>query len=172
MSLVDVDTDGYPDLVMSNGWLSRNLGGAAAFATPVALPAPLVGPIVHGDFDGDGDEDLVAHGPAILTNMKRQLARKLPARSGRLASLEIGGAPGTPWFLFASTGTANLSLPPLGTALLDLTTIQLAATGTVPAGGISTFSGIAPSAPGASGSPSTGRPRCSSPWACASPASR
>jgi hypothetical protein len=83
--------------------------------------------------------------------VKRQLARRLPARLGRLASLEIAGPPGTPWLLFTSAGTGTLALPPFGTVRLDLGSLQLATAGIIPSSGLSIISGVTPSSPGAVG---------------------
>jgi hypothetical protein len=142
---IDVDLDGFPDIVSNAGLLYRNLGGT--FATAVPLPSQLMAPIVHADFDGDGDEDLVARGPSILTNMTRQLSRGKPPRPGRPASLELAGPPGAPWLLFASYGTANLPVPGLGTVLLDLATAQLAYGGAMSPTGTATVSGTVPAGP-------------------------
>jgi hypothetical protein len=139
----DVDLDNFPDVVNSYGLLYRNLGGA--FAAPVSLPAPLT--CVHADFDRDGDEDLVAFGPSILTNMTRQLSRGKPPRPGRPASLDLAGPPGAPWLLFASNGTGNLPLPPFGTVLLDLATAQLVYGGALSPTGTATVSGTVPAGP-------------------------
>jgi hypothetical protein len=103
---------------------------------------------VVADFDRDGDQDVVTRGPAILTNMTRQLSRKLPPRPGRPASLEIGGVPGTAWALYASTGISSLNLPALGLVRLDLANLQLGATGVIPSAGLSVVGGVTPTVPG------------------------
>jgi hypothetical protein len=144
---LDVDGDGDLDIVEARGWFHRNAGNAT-FSAAEPLPRGLTFPIALADFDGDGDQDLVAKGPSILTNMSRQLSRGVPARPGRPASLELGAAPGTPWALFASTGTTSFPLPPLGTVRLDLAGLQLAAVGTTGPNGLSTVTAVVPATPG------------------------
>jgi FG-GAP-like repeat len=66
-SVIDVDQDGDPDLQGLAGTaiaFSRNTGDGAFASTPLLLPAPpagsvWVGPGWPGDWDGDGDADLV-----------------------------------------------------------------------------------------------------------------
>jgi hypothetical protein len=144
---LDADDDGDPDFVTWWGQLRRNQG-TGVFSAPEMLPSQLTYPILHADFDRDGDEDLVGSGPSILSNTTRQLARGLPARPGRPASVELRGAPGGSWLLFASAGTGNLSLPPFGTVFLDLATTQLITSGTFSPSGAATVSAITPSTPG------------------------
>jgi FG-GAP-like repeat len=151
-ALLDVDDDSDVDFLTWWGHLRRNQGNGT-FSPPEMLPFPLPypAPILHADFDRDGDQDLVARGPSILTNMTRQLTRLLPARPGRLASLELGGLPGGPWFLFVSPGTGTLAMPPFGTVFLDLPTTQLFASGTFSSTGTATVTGVAPTGPGVIG---------------------
>jgi hypothetical protein len=62
LSVADFDNDGDPDLVVASPagtWLVRNRGGAFA-AEPQDLAAAAVVELVAGDWDGDGDLDLLA----------------------------------------------------------------------------------------------------------------
>jgi hypothetical protein len=137
----DVDGDGLEDLIERFGPRRPNLGGGV-FGPPIfainsaGLPAG-VPPLVR-DFDQDGDLDslhLGGNAPVLLLNTTRQLARGAVARPGRNASLDLFGAPGGSFTLFASTGPASVGAGPWGTVLIDPANAVLAAFGAHPAAG-------------------------------------
>ena len=125
-SLADVDLDGDLDLVELHATVMLNSGGAN-FGPPVQFLQtfsyvpwnPLTPRTSVFDVDRDGDPDIVAPGPVVLTNTARQIAHGSLARPGRPASIDLYGAPNGSWFLYASAGTASFPLPPYGHALID-----------------------------------------------------
>jgi hypothetical protein len=147
--LGDLDEDGDLDLVEAPGTVMMNLGGGV-FGAPdsvmlrfPALPPNLApGGVLYAayrstlaDLDRDGDLDLIAPGPTVLTNRTRILSHDGPPRVGRPTGVKLGGSPGQGFALFASAGVAQFSWPPYGTVLIDPTTAVLAATGAFAPGG-------------------------------------
>ena len=81
------------------------------------------------DLDRDGDPDILAPGPIVVSNVSRQIAHGWWARPGRPASIDLYGTPGGAWALFASNGTASFPFAPLGNVLIDPASAVLFATG-------------------------------------------
>ena len=133
--LVDVDLDGDLDLVETPARVSLNLGGGTFGAWNAILPQAGYNPTFADprsavvDLDSDGDADIVAPGPIIVTNVMRQIALGSCARLGRPASIDLYGTPAASWMLYASNGTASFPLPPFGNVLIDPTSAFLFATG-------------------------------------------
>jgi hypothetical protein len=139
----DLDGDGLDDLFESCGARRPCLGGGAfgagvdPFGGAVANSSLRAPTLLAWDRDGDLDamHRLPGAGTVLLTNLTRQLARGAVARPARTASLELFGAPGGFFTLFASTGPAALGAGPWGTVLIDPANAVLAAFGAHPATG-------------------------------------
>jgi FG-GAP-like repeat len=158
-SLADVDQDGDLDLVLTPATVLLNLGNGA-FSPPVStLPFSAIPPTgsdvartIVVDVDADGDRDLVAPGPMVVSNMLRQLAHGLWPRPGRLATIDLYGTPNGAWYLFASNGIASFPFPPFGNVLIDPASAVLVQQGTfagptAPSPGTFVFGGTLPNNP-------------------------
>jgi hypothetical protein len=138
VALGDVDSDGDLDAVEAKGFLHRN-NGNGTFAPPETLPLTSKTAPILMDLDLDGDLDVVVSGPRVLKNVTRQLSRGLPARPGRLATLELRGSPGAAWGLFAGAPATPFAVPPYGFVQLNPSTVAQLSSGMFPASGHSTF---------------------------------
>jgi hypothetical protein len=111
-SLVDLDGDGALDVFFAGDRWYRNDGRGRFTAVPLApAPAGVLQQAV-GDFDGDGDRDVLVHG-AVLENRA----------GGTSYTLRVGGralpnALALPWL----GARAQVPLPGLGTLGVDPTT--------------------------------------------------
>ncbi len=146
MHAADFDGDGWPDVIDACGQFHRNLANGT-FAAPVSIGFPLQSEAAQGDFDGDGDVDLISTRLRLLTNTTRQLVPGGPVRPGRIGSLDLYGFANQPWHLFASNGTSFSALPPYGIVRLDVSALVLAASGTFGANGRSGLSVTVPNNP-------------------------
>ncbi len=144
--VADMDGDGRIDLLDTCGLFHRNVG-PASFAAPVAIPYPLQLPLVHGDFDRDGDVDLLGSGMRVLSNATRNLAPGSIARPGRMASLELDGYATRGWQLYASAGRSALPLPPYGLVQIDLATALFVTAGTFDLDGRGQMAVLVPNVP-------------------------
>lgn len=129
--LVDLDGDGSLDLLGSAYW-RRGLG-AGFFAPPdVFAPHRIVNGLLVsegftfgvaqvGDLDRDGDLDLVDDDRVVYLNRRRHLRPGLPARLGRVATLDVAGPSFAPFGLWVAAGrsSAPLDLGPIGLGFLD-----------------------------------------------------
>ena len=158
-SLVDVDHDGDLDVVETPATVFFDAGGLS-FGPPVSYlprnsvattpPDGLASAVV--DADRDGDLDILAPGPLVLSNTRRQIARGSIARPGRPASIDLYGTPGGGWFLWAANGPTSLPFLPWGIVQIDLASALLGGMGTftgpmAPLPGTATLSAIVPNNP-------------------------
>jgi hypothetical protein len=153
-ALADLDGDGDLDLAERAGYVMRNTG-AANFAAREGAPSPFLDPATYAysgpprvtDLDRDGDLDLVTPGPFVASNTTRHVARGRDACIGRLASLDLFGSPGGPYWLFYALAPANLSNPLFGPVLIEPSTAQLAISGFFGASGATTIVANVPANP-------------------------
>ncbi|MBK9383859.1 MAG: VCBS repeat-containing protein [Planctomycetes bacterium] len=133
VEVIDIDGDGRLDLLFgfnygANGSgpglrLLRNLG-AMSFVEATGLVGDHRGAeqLVVGDFDRDGDPDLMHFGlssTGLLSNVTRQLSTHAPARPGYPVELRLHGPPFSPWLLYASASGGSFDLGALGWLFLD-----------------------------------------------------
>jgi hypothetical protein len=157
--LSDVDEDGDLDLVETPATVRFNTGGGV-FGAPVSQFGPwsvaptswFVRSSIVADFDRDGDPDILGVDGRLHLNALRQIASGLKARPGRPASLDFYGPAGGAFLLYASAGTAAISLPPFGTVLIDPATAFLVHAGafapsTAPVPGYATLGATLPPVP-------------------------
>ncbi len=116
--LADLDGDGRPELLTHHGW---HIGlGPAGFGpvTPWEYEASFPGAypfgLTVGDFDRDGDLDVLTSWSVIHWNLRRHLAQQAPVRPGRPGSLSMFGAPGAPYQLVYSSAAAQAPIPVAG----------------------------------------------------------
>jgi hypothetical protein len=135
--LVDLDGDGYRDLVMESqvayggtlffndgsghflpGWNRLPPVPTSCFGTPVVVPA---------DMDADGDIDLVAISVQcaqriyVFHSLRRHLTAAVSPRLGQPFQVDLNGQVSGIGVLGIALGNQFLSLPPIGTLQLDLT---------------------------------------------------
>ena len=87
-----------------------------------------------GDFDSDGDVDLIAGG-VVYANLSRQTSFGGTSRIGEDVRIDLWGSAGTPWALAAALGTARIPVGALGVLLLDPLSTAIIAGGVVDANG-------------------------------------
>ncbi|MEM7307618.1 MAG: VCBS repeat-containing protein [Planctomycetota bacterium] len=171
-TIADLDGDGLPDAViygsLSSTRFYRNTGGSWELQ-PDGSVSPLLSSsrFSAGDFDGDGDVDVLSsHGgigsgafaglalraPVLLANLTRHVAWAGFPRVGRPLELDVYGGAGEPWSAaFAAQDSAGLPLPPFGTLWLDPFGLQPLAGGTLDADGRATLPALLPADPGLRG---------------------
>ena len=137
--LADLDLDGDLDLVESPCTIMMNAGGGA-FGAPISiLPRQNLAATSWNlpearaaDLDLDGDPDILTPQLNVISNVMRHLTTVGQPRVGRPERVDVYGAPGGAWFLFASTAQANLGVPGYGTLLIDPITALPVGSGTFP----------------------------------------
>lgn len=159
-ALFDADGDGYLD-VLAYGSLWRG-GPGATFAGPEPVPFPTmtIAQIPEtgfmtfyrrGDFDRDGDTDLLDPFGRLVSNVSRQLSRGRPAAAGRTGSLIVGGPSFGTVELFASTAAFAqnpIAVPNYGNVFLVPAAAVYVATIALPADGVFEATFAVPAAPG------------------------
>lgn len=119
----DVDADGLPELVVTDGTFWANRGGWTFEDRSAMLP--VTGSRSFGkraavaDLDGDGDDDVWMPGDTqVWWSLRRQLRWVTWPRLGKPLVMEVSGSPGGFWIVWASPATASIPLG-LGTLLLE-----------------------------------------------------
>ncbi|HYC77897.1 MAG TPA: VCBS repeat-containing protein [Planctomycetota bacterium] len=142
IDLADLDEDGLLDLVETPATVRTGVPGfafgAPDAATDVFVPSYLDDWGTRSavvDVDRDGDLDVVAPGPRVFVNARRQIASRDVVLPGTPATLDLFGAPGGTWWLFASPGVAQIPAPPFGTLLIDPAAAVPVAASVYPASG-------------------------------------
>jgi hypothetical protein len=127
-----------------------------------------VSALASGDLDGDADPDVLVatdlssfsvlgdfvspQRALLLVNRTRQIVAPALPGLGKDVRFTVAGAPLQPWFLAYSTGTAEVSLPPYGTLLLNPASLHVLAFGALDLSGESELIASVPSHPGLLGS--------------------
>ncbi|MEM7205896.1 MAG: VCBS repeat-containing protein [Planctomycetota bacterium] len=122
----DLDTDGDFDLLGvtdSTVFAGLNDGTGhfvASAPLPIKLP-PLSRPqLVAGDFDSDGDGDVVITlrqtdvPPILLTSVDRQLVAEALPTIGRPVTVSVRGSPGDAWGILSAAAAATTPLGTIG----------------------------------------------------------
>jgi hypothetical protein len=133
--LVDLDGDGLLDLLGGAYW-RRGLGGGFFNPPEVFAPHRIVNGLLAsdgfplgvaqvGDLDRDGDLDLVDEDRVVYLNRRRHLRPGLPARLGRVGTLEVAGPAFAPFGLWVAAGRAPtpFNFGPLGFGFLDAASV-------------------------------------------------
>ena len=156
---LDVDADGDQDFI---GIATINQGGTRLFAnngsgvfslvpngiapTPDSASCAAV-----GDFDGDGDLDVLLGDmsvePHLHRNARQQVAWVSLPRIGHLLHVDVRGRANEPFILGASLVPASLPIPGLGTLRLDPGWLQVMAFGAFDTAGRASFQAPVPNAP-------------------------
>jgi hypothetical protein len=156
IALADFDEDGTLDLLDSAGrWYPGTPAGA--FSAPIDItPYPPGGPIALAapkpdplDLDADGDLDLAGPdnlfglGSSIYFNLTRHAGPTSLVSRNATVTAAVWGDASAPWLLAASApGAPPQALPPFGTLFLDLGTVVIVSSGTIPPGGRADLSGF------------------------------
>lgn len=108
---------------------------------------PLVGQelVIEGTWNGDfvNPSVEVAMVTAALSDFEIGGGGKI----GELATLEVQGAPGDMALIFGGFGSGFFPLPVAGAVLVDLASVELLATGTIPGTGLLQVSSLVPNNP-------------------------
>lgn len=132
---LDQDADGDLDILEANAevdalWTNDGTGVFAETTDVLPDVSDFAGDVAIVDLDGDADLDLVLAGPThVLTNLRRQLARREVPRIGQPLHLDLYTDPGSPWLLFYAFGVSAIELPPYGTFRLAPASTALVGTG-------------------------------------------
>ncbi|HYC78265.1 MAG TPA: VCBS repeat-containing protein [Planctomycetota bacterium] len=157
-----VDGDARPDMIFGDDVLLNTTtgpGATPAFTLAQTLPSNLLNGAPanvpqgygSGDFDRDGDVDLIDARGRPLWNLSRHLARSAPPALGFSSGLEVRGAPADPWVLFAALGPATLDAGVWGLVRIAPATAVLVASGACDATGRSVVPFAVPNAPALAG---------------------
>lgn len=134
MKMADVNDDGYPDLLMSmdtgtaGTMLLLNNRGALVDATSSLANHPFCFSFAVGDYDRDGDTDIVlptnGGGLRMLLNVRRQLHAALPPALGGRYVVDLrwrfrAASNAHAAILAISARAQSVSLPPLGVLGID-----------------------------------------------------
>ena len=148
LDAADVNGDGRPDLVMSDGYVvsvQNNLGGRIFGAEEHLLAGMGINSISAGDVNKDGLQDLViANGGTVIANLGTSSAT--PANAdvttggitvllNRIAATTASGIPTTVIFTISTPSTIYFGQPVSGSAVVT------ASDGSIPTGTISFFDG-------------------------------
>jgi hypothetical protein len=160
--LRDVDDDLDLDLVETPCTVLPNLGGGV-FGAPESVVAREAGfsvawknpASIVADLDRDGDLDVLTPDPRVVVNVSRQLDHRDVVRLGGTTILDVYGAPGGAWFLYAAPATGFVPTP-YGPVLIDPASALFVASGTHPAApapsaGTTALSFVVPAVPALAG---------------------
>jgi hypothetical protein len=122
---LDADSDGDLDLV--GGFDTLWVNDGTGIFTPRVGAAQGIGQPIVGDFDGDGDPDLLGTStwtvPRLVTNLLLQVETPTAPRTGQSYAIDVHTRPGTASTLvvpMAALAGASTSFGALGTLRLDL----------------------------------------------------
>jgi hypothetical protein len=142
MTAADVDEDGDLDLVESPCTVLPNLGGGSFGPPQPVLPRRFAVPVQSvlpyatvADLDRDGDLDVLTPDPRVVVNVSRQIDHRDAVRLGGTTVLDVYGAPGGAWFLYAAPATGFIPTP-YGAVLIDPASALFVASGDASRGAV------------------------------------